>query len=146
MGTISDLVTGIIGGIGDAAVKIRTAITGIDPAKQAEITELTIQMQAQAAKAETDLVQAQADIDKQEAASTNLFVAGWRPFLGWVCGIAIAYNFLVMPLGSLILKIFHSSFDMPAVDYGELWTLVTAMLGLGTMRTVEKLQGAQGNH
>jgi hypothetical protein len=146
MSAITDLIGGIVSGLGETAVKIRTAITGIDPAKQAEITELTLNLQAQAAKAVNDTILAQAEIDKQEAASTNVFIAGWRPFIGWICGIAIGYNFLVIPLGGLILKALKVDFPMPALDMSELWTLVTGMLGLGTMRTVEKIQGAAGNH
>jgi roadblock/LC7 domain-containing protein len=139
MAGISDIVSGIVGGAGDFAIKLRTALTGVDPIKAAEIQTLALNLDAQ-------IRSGQNAINQVEAASTNLFVSGWRPFIGWICGIAIGYNFLVIPFAGLFLKIFKADFTMPALDMGELWTLVTGMLGLGTMRTVEKLQGAQGNH
>jgi hypothetical protein len=107
MSSITDLIGGIVSGLGDTAVKIRTAITGIDPAKQAEITELTMKIQADAAKLENDTIIAQTDIDKQEAASTNLFVAGWRPAVGWACAVAFAVNFLLLPIAQWIVQLLN---------------------------------------
>jgi hypothetical protein len=136
---ITDLVGGIVSGLGETAVKIRTAITGVDPAASAKLQEVALSLEGQAQDA-------QSKVNAIEAASANIFVSGWRPFIGWICGIAIGYNFLIIPFAALFLKIFKADFSMPALDMGELWTLVTGMLGLGTMRTVEKLQGAAGNH
>lgn len=84
--------------------------------------------------------QAQAEINKVEAASPQLFVSGWRPFIGWTCGAAIFYNFLVYP----VLMSFNVA--AVAVDMASLWPLVVGMLGIGTMRTVEKAKGVQANH
>jgi hypothetical protein len=136
---ITELVGGIVSGLGDTAVKLRTAITGKDPAADAKLAEIVATLEGQA-------MQAQADVNKIEAGSSNLFVSGWRPAIGWVCAIAIAYNFLIIPFAGFILKLASSSVTMPALDMGELWTLVTGMLGLGVMRTTEKLKGAAGNH
>lgn len=139
MSAITELVGGIVSGLGDTAVKLRTAITGKDPAADAKLAEIVATLEGQA-------MQAQADVNKIEAGSSNLFVSGWRPAIGWVCAIAIAYNFLIIPFAGFILKLASSSVTMPALDMGELWTLVTGMLGLGVMRTTEKLKGAAGNH
>ena len=139
MSAITDVVTGLVGGIGDAAIKIRTAITGVDPAKQAELQELVTQIEGQA-------LQAQTDINKQEAANSNIFVAGWRPFIGWICGIALGFNFVIRPLASWILFIVGHPMTLPLLDWSELSPIVIGLLGLGTMRTVEKINGAQGNH
>lgn len=135
MGAVTDLIGGIVSGIGDTAVKLRTAITGVDATKQAELTQIAMQLEQQAA-------QAQADIDKVEAASSNVFVAGWRPFIGWCCGAVMAYNYIIAPLIVLIPGVPR----LPTLDFGEISPILFGMLGLGTMRTVEKIKGAQGNH
>jgi len=139
MSAITDMVTGLVGGIGDAAIKIRTAITGIDPAKQAELQELVTQLEGQALKS-------QSDINAIEAANKNIFVAGWRPFIGWVCGTALGFNFVLRPFASWILLIVGHPMTLPILDWSELSPIVIGLLGLGTMRTVEKINGAQGNH
>jgi hypothetical protein len=69
----------------------------------------------------------QAAIDTAEAANTSLFVSGWRPFIGWVCGFGFVY--------SIVGPVFH----LPAVDTSNIVSILAGMLGLGTMRTVEKL-------
>jgi len=78
---------------------------------------------------------AQVELNKIEAAHRSIFVAGWRPFIGWVCGVALAENFILFP----ILKLFIE--QVPAMDTESLMKLVIAMLGLGGLRTYEKLKG-----
>jgi hypothetical protein len=152
MSAITDLIGGVVAGLGDTAIKIRTAITGIDPAKQAEITELTMNIQATAAKLENDTVIAQADIDKQEAASTNLFVAGWRPAVGWACAIAFGVNFLLLPIAQWIIQVAGiigadgKPLMLFRLDLTTMLPVLIGMLGLGAYRTVEKINGAAGNH
>ena len=90
--------------------------------------------------ADTDLAKAQAAINQTEAANPNLFVSGWRPFVGWVCGLGLAYAFLVKPIASPLIQKW-SGVPMEALDVGTLLTLLFGMLGLGGMRTVEKLSG-----
>jgi hypothetical protein len=81
------------------------------------------------------LVQGQLEINKAEAANPNLFVSGWRPYIGWICGTGLAYQFLVYPiLVAFVPKIVQ-------LDMGTLLTLLGGLLGLGAMRTVEKLNG-----
>lgn len=86
----------------------------------------------------------QAAINQQEASSNSLFVAGWRPFLGWTCGAAFAYKFVLQPLLVFLLIAFHSDFNvklLPSLDWTEMSTVMFGMLGLGGMRTFEKFQG-----
>lgn len=98
---------------------------------------------AQAA-AETDLLKAQVGVDQAEAANTNWFVAGWRPAVGWVCVLGLLYSFVVRPLaGGVAAK---HGVPLEALDMGTLGTLLFGMLGLGAARTIEKIQGAAGNH
>ncbi len=90
--------------------------------------------------ADTDLAKAQAAINQTEAANQNLFVSGWRPFVGWVCGAGLSYAFLIKPIASPLIQKW-SGVPMEALDVGTLLTLLFGMLGLGGMRTVEKLSG-----
>jgi hypothetical protein len=88
----------------------------------------------------------QADIDEIEAANPNVFIAGWRPFIGWICGGGLAIQFIVGPLVEWASALGGHPTRMPTLETGTLTTLLIGMLGLGGMRTVEKLQGAADNH
>jgi hypothetical protein len=83
----------------------------------------------------------QAAIDQQEAASPNLFIAGWRPFIGWVCGVAFAYHFILQPLITYVAALNGHKVDLPVFDMQQLSTVLMGMLGLGGLRTVEKIKG-----
>lgn len=84
---------------------------------------------------------AQLEINKIEAASPNIFVAGWRPFIGWVCGIALALQYAIMPQVIWVASLFDATIPMPPAIDQILVELVFALLGLGTLRTVEKIKG-----
>lgn len=81
----------------------------------------------------------QVEINKIEAASSDKFTSRWRPFIGWVCGSALAMQLLVIPLAVQISEIAHHPVKMVVLDTTLLSTLVVGMLGFGGMRTVEKL-------
>lgn len=90
----------------------------------------------------TSVVMAQLEVNKVEAAHKSVFVAGWRPFIGWVCGTALAYNFVVRPIGMSIA--FYAGVDLsaaPELDITELMTVLGGMLGLAGYRTYEKSKG-----
>ena len=80
-----------------------------------------------------ELAKGQLDVNKVEAAHKSLFVAGWRPFVGWICGIGLLYNILI----SQILGIW---FEVPEVDPSLLTPILMGMLGMGAMRSYEKTQ------
>ena len=85
---------------------------------------------------------AQLEINKAEAASGSLFKGGWRPFVGWVCGIALLYHFILSPL--IIFGVTLTGVDIPPIpefDMGSLMTVLMGMLGLGVLRTYEKQKG-----
>ena len=84
---------------------------------------------------------AQTEINKVEAASQNMFVAGWRPFVGWTCGVALLYHFLLLPLLHFILRATGNEVELPEFDFSHLSTILMGMLGLGSLRTYEKLRG-----
>lgn len=92
---------------------------------------------------------AQIDTNKAEAGNNSVFVAGWRPFVGWVCGFAFAYAFIVQPLLQFALVAFRISFDvtkLPVLNISEMMPVLLGMLGLGVMRTVDKMNGTGNGH
>ena len=89
-----------------------------------------------------ELAKGQIEINKAEAASGSLFKGGWRPFVGWVCGIALLYHFILSPL--IIFGVTLTGVDIPPIpefDMGSLMTVLMGMLGLGGLRTYEKQKG-----
>lgn len=88
----------------------------------------------------------QAQTNTAEAGSENVFVSGWRPFIGWVCGTAFAYKFVVQPVLIFGLLASGSTFDpktLPVLDWTEMSTVLMGILGLGGMRTFEKIQAGK---
>lgn len=133
--TIGGSIKGTLEGAGTFARDMRAAITGqIDPERAAEL-------QAQAMDLEAAAAQAQADINQQEAAHPSLFVAGWRPFIGWTGGLALFYHFVLRPM-----LVGFTDLDMPPIDAAALWPIITTMLGFGAYRTYEKQTGTQDRH
>lgn len=84
--------------------------------------------------------QMQTDINKTESTHRNLFVAGWRPFIGWVCGVAFAYHFIIQPILAFIIANHGAQVQLPAFDIDALFTVLMGMLGLGGLRTIEKIK------
>ncbi len=88
------------------------------------------------------LVQGQIEINKVEAANPSIFVSGWRPFIGWVCGSALLYTYLGYPIGIWICSIWFPAVHIPLLgNDGMLYELLFGMLGMGGLRTFEKLKG-----
>lgn len=83
----------------------------------------------------------QREINKAEAGHRSIFVAGWRPAIGWVCAAALAYQYIVRPFAAWGLAVWAPDAPaLPTLD-GMLWELVFGMLGMGTLRSVEKAKG-----
>lgn len=144
----------ILSGVGQAAKDIRTAITGKEPIsadKAAEIALKVQELEQKALEAENSLLLAQAKINEVEAASTDKFVSRWRPFIGWVCGVAFVMDFMLQPMAQWLVQLIGVKLDgMPLVlfrvDTTQMIPVLLGMLGLGGMRTFEKSKGVQGNH
>jgi hypothetical protein len=83
---------------------------------------------------------AQLEINKVEAASRSVFVSGWRPFIGWSCGAAMALNFIVFPIASFVLAQTGHLVELPTLDMSEMMPVLMGLLGLGGLRTVEKIK------
>ena len=84
------------------------------------------------------LNKAQLEVNKVEAQHNNIFVSGWRPFIGWCCGLSLCYHFILEPVLQYILIVNNIQYDTPEFDFSQLSTIVMAMLGMSTLRTYEK--------
>lgn len=133
---IWDAVIGVVGKVLDKAIPDPEAR---DRARL-ELLRLEQTHQLEELKAETQVMLAQADINKADAGSNDPFQRRWRPAVGWVCVAGLSYQFLGQPLlawasGPLGWE------SPPVLDLGDLLTLLLGLLGLGGLRTVEKLKG-----
>jgi hypothetical protein len=88
-----------------------------------------------------ELAKGQLEINKAEAQSRNVFIAGWRPFLGWTMGFAMAYNYVIQPIAIFVLGQLNYLVTLPALDMTEMMPVLLGMLGLGGLRTYEKKKG-----
>lgn len=85
---------------------------------------------------------AQLEVNKAEAAHKSIFVAGWRPCVGWICATALGYHFILNPLLYTVLSLFgYNEINLPEFDFAQLSTILMGMLGLGGLRTFEKTKG-----
>ena len=100
--------------------------------------DLKLKLSHELEKEIVSLNRAQIELNKVEAAHKNVFVSGWRPFIGWACGIALVYHFLLEPIIQYILILLGADFKTPEFDFSQLSTIVMAMLGMSSLRTYEK--------
>lgn len=91
--------------------------------------------------ADAAIIAAQNATNLEEAASESIFVSGWRPAVGWICGIALAWQVILQPFLSFGVNLFGYHPILPTVDSSFISLLLIPMLGLGAARTVEKIQG-----
>lgn len=107
---------------------------------------------AQAANAKLELIKlqqsgelvamaGQLDINKAEAANPSTFVSGWRPFIGWVCGLAAAWNWLGLKIALFVAAYFNHPLNLAPADLSEMMPVLIGMLGVGGLRTIEKING-----
>jgi len=117
--------------IPDAAAREQVKAELLKAERESDLEELRLAIAAD---------QSQAVINQTEAASSDIFVAGWRPFIGWVCGVAFAYHFVLQPL--LVFAILNAGGEvkLPQFDMEALFTVLMGMLGLGSLRTLEKIK------
>jgi hypothetical protein len=134
IGPLADIIKGVIGHIWP------------DPAQQAEanLKLATLVQSGELARManDTSLALAQIGVNNTEAASESLFKSGWRPNIGWICGAALGWNFIVRPGLVAGLAIAGHPVALPPADMAELMPVLLGLLGLGTLRTVEKVKGA----
>lgn len=108
-----------------------------DPAQQAAAKLELMKLQQNGELAQ---IVGQMEINKVEAASSSVFVSGWRPGIGWVCGAGFAVQFVIGPLAEWGSALAGHPVKFPTMDTGTMMPLLLGMLGLGGLRTAEKLQ------
>lgn len=88
----------------------------------------------------TELAKAQLEVNAEEAKNSSIFVAGWRPFIGWVCGAAFAWNWIGLPIGVFAAALLDKELHLSPADMSEMLPVLLGMLGLGALRSVEKIK------
>jgi len=114
----------------------------------AEREKARLEIELQIKQQETELLKlftqndsGQIEVNKQEAAHSSMFVAGWRPFVGWTCGAGVSWAFVLKPIADWIVAISGSTITTPVIQTGELMSLLLGMLGMGAIRSFEKVKG-----
>ena len=105
----------------------------LEMAQAGELAQLT---------AEVEMAKGQNAVNQAEAGSASIFVAGWRPFIGWTCGVTVAFKYVGVPLLVMLTQMTGHAVELPVIDSSELWPVLMGMLGLGGFRTIEKIKGA----
>lgn len=118
--------------IPDPQAKAAAQLEAMKLAQAGEFKEIDAQLQR-------DLAQIQ--VNQAEAQSPDFFRSGWRPFVGWICGVGLGVQFLVGPVATWVSSLMGHPLAFPELDMGTLMTLLAGLLGLGTLRTAEKVKG-----
>lgn len=135
--------------LGPLADLIKSVVNKIwpDPVQQADaqfkLAQLMQSGELAQLAADTDLAKAQIGVNNTEAASENVFKSGWRPFIGWVCGSAFAWNYVLQPAAQFGLNAAGYPLALHAADLSTMMPVLLGMLGLAGVRTVEKIKGTQ---
>ena len=113
--------------------KVLGAVLPDPAAKAAAMTQLIKEL--------GKLDQGQLEVNKAEAGHRSIFVAGWRPMIGWVCAFAVAYQYIILPFASWGAAVFALPMPpLPGLD-DNLWELTMGLLGMGALRSFEKIKG-----
>ena len=127
--------------ISKALSLLDTVLDRVIPDKNAR-AEAKEQLDLLKSTGELDLLVGQLEVNKVEAAHKSMFVAGWRPAVGWICATALGYNFVIYPVMKFAVVVSMATPpELPVMDTSELMTLLLGMLGLAGYRTYEKRQG-----
>lgn len=127
---------GIFDGIAGLA---NTIISRIWPDKTEQEKE-AFALEFQRELAESESIKGQLAINQAEAANPNLFVAGWRPAVGWICAASFCWQFVVLPILLFIANCTGHVIPVPVFDTTTMIGMLAGMLGFGTLRTIEKLR------
>lgn len=107
-----------------------------------QAAKLAHEIATMAQKHAHEIAMAQIEVNKTEAASNSIFKGGWRPFIGWTCGVAFSYHFVLQPLLIFVLVSLGNPVpELPVFDMASLMTVLMGLLGLGGLRTFEKYKG-----
>ena len=103
-------------------------------------SKLSHEIATMAEKNAHEQIKAQLEINKTEAQHNSLFVSGWRPAVGWTCCLGMAANFLIIPMTNFALALASSNISIPLIDLETMLPVLLGMLGLGGLRTYEKVK------
>lgn len=133
--------------IGPVSALLDTVLKRVLPPEkmsEGERAKLQAEILLELSKQDWQTIQGQLEVNKEEAKHASIFVAGWRPFCGWIGGLGLAYHFIVQPSLVFLITMFAWQVPpLPTFDLSTLTTILFGMLGLGTMRTVEKFAGIE---
>jgi len=140
---MNPLITAVLGGL-----NIDGILGRFFPSKEkaqefkATMEQELLRQEGEITKAALVVQQAQIEVNKVEAASASLFVSGWRPHVGWVCGFALSYVSILEPIARFVAQVFYGyNGAFPVIDTTITMQVLLGLLGLGGMRTFEKLKG-----
>lgn len=123
--------------VGPVAELLKGILDRVLPQKMSEADKA--KLEAELAAVDWQMLLAQIGVNAEEAKSESIFVAGWRPFVGWVCGSAFAWTFVIQPMVALVIGAYSGDLPpLPNLDTGTIMSVLLGMLGLGTLRTFEK--------
>ena len=108
---------------------------------KSEAAKAKLEMEAKLIDSLTQVDVAQIAVNAEEAKSSNVFVAGWRPACGWICAIAMGYHYIAQPFLAFLLVNLGYAITLPAFNMDALETVLFGMLGLGGMRSFDKMKG-----
>ena len=126
----------ILGSLLEPATKLLDKVIEDKDQKNALADEIATMAERHA----QELAKGQLEVNKTEAAHKSLFVAGWRPFIGWICGVAMLANFLLIPMANFVLDLSGSTNTIPLIELETMMPVLMGMLGLGAMRSFEKVK------
>lgn len=135
---------GLLGGILKDLTKPITDIVSEVVVDKDKKRELDVEIQRIIDQADArfhEELMGQIEVNKIEAKHASIWVAGWRPFIGWIGGVGLAYNFVLAPFIEFIVRANGYVGELPTPNSNELMTLILAMLGVGAMRSYDKTKG-----
>lgn len=146
-GLAAEFVAGKLGMDDKSVESVTNAIAGMSGEQLVQMKQIDEDLQKFLATNGIALQQAQIGVNLEEAKSVNLFVAGWRPAVGWVGAIGLAYVAIVEPIARFIANVgFHYTGVFPAIDTDLTFQVISGLVGFGVMRTVDKVKGVGSGH
>ena len=140
-------------GLSDSTVEaVTNFMNGLKPDDQIKLREMDIEFQKFLLDNGIKIDLAQIEVNKEEAKSGNIFIAGWRPYIGWTCGAAFSWNFVLLPVLTFLVYTFGTAgmviglAKAPQLDFASMSPVLLGMLGLAGLRTREKEKGTNDKH
>tara|TARA_R100001129_G_scaffold174021_1_gene146060 strand:- start:153 stop:551 length:399 start_codon:yes stop_codon:yes gene_type:complete len=105
-----------------------------------EKMKIAAELSSMAERHAQELAKGQLEVNKAEASSNSMFVSGWRPAVGWSCCLGMIANYILIPMANFGLALAEQNITIPMIDTSTMMPVLMGMLGLGSLRTVEKIQ------